>query len=112
VARHAKGDLIDHYEIVELLGEGAYSEVYRAVDRRTGATVVLKSGDPNLFADPALFQRYRRESDCGPMSGLSPPASSAWSRPSSGSRFSCGRPFTTGAGSCPASCPASFVERR
>jgi len=55
--------MIDHYELIGLLGEGAYAETYKAKDTATGDTVVLKMANPNLFADPGLFQRYRRESD-------------------------------------------------
>ena len=61
--RHGPGSRVDRYEIVELLGEGAYAETYRAVDVETGITVVLKCPNPNLFADPGLFQRYRRETE-------------------------------------------------
>jgi serine/threonine protein kinase len=61
--RHHPGEVIDRYEILDSLGEGAYAETYKALDTRTGATVVLKMPNPNLFADPGLFQRYRRESD-------------------------------------------------
>jgi serine/threonine-protein kinase len=59
--RHQSGDLIDHYEVLETLGEGAYAEVYMARDTASGATVVLKSPNPQLIADPGLFQRYQRE---------------------------------------------------
>jgi len=55
--------MIDHYEVIGLLGEGAYAETYKAKDTAAGDTVVLKMPNPNLFADPGLFQRYRRESD-------------------------------------------------
>jgi serine/threonine-protein kinase len=61
--RHQPGDRVDRYEIVAPLGEGAYAETYKAVDIETGMTVVLKCPNPNLFADPGLFQRYRRETD-------------------------------------------------
>ncbi len=61
--RHQAGDMIDHYEVIDSLGEGAYAETYKAKDTATGDTVVLKMPNPNLFADPGLFQRYRRESD-------------------------------------------------
>jgi eukaryotic-like serine/threonine-protein kinase len=61
--RHQPGELIDRFEILDPLGEGAYAETYKARDTRSGGTVVLKMPNPNLFADPALFQRYRRESD-------------------------------------------------
>jgi eukaryotic-like serine/threonine-protein kinase len=59
--RHRPGDLIDHYEIVEVLGEGAYAEAYKARNTANGTTVVLKSPNPQLFADPSLFPRYQRE---------------------------------------------------
>ena len=58
--RHQPGEMIDHYELTASLGEGAYAEIYKAKDTRTGDTVVLKMPNPNLFADPGLFQRYRR----------------------------------------------------
>ena len=61
--RYRPGDRVDGYEIVDSLGKGAYAETYKARDTGTGATVVLKSPDPMLFADPALFQRYRRETE-------------------------------------------------
>ena len=63
MARFAPGDRLDSYDIVTLLGAGAYNESYRAVDRRDGRTVVLKIPDPNLFADPATYNRYKREAD-------------------------------------------------
>ena len=53
---------IDGYEIVEELGEGAYAETYLARDT-PGDVVVLKSPNPTLFADPAIFQRFRREAE-------------------------------------------------
>jgi serine/threonine protein kinase len=61
--KHEPGDLIDRYEVIGALGAGAYAETYKAKDTTTGETVVLKMSNPNLFADPALFQRYRREAD-------------------------------------------------
>jgi len=61
--RHQPGEQIDRYEIVGPLGEGAYAEIYKATDIETGMTVVLKCPNPQLFADPGLFQRYRRETD-------------------------------------------------
>jgi serine/threonine protein kinase len=61
--RHQAGEKIDHFELLSSLGEGAYAETYKARDTTTGQTVVLKIPNPSLFADPGLFQRYRRESD-------------------------------------------------
>lgn len=61
--RMKAGDRLDHFEIVEPLGEGAYAETYKARDTRTGQLVLLKSPNPLLFADPAIHQRFVRESD-------------------------------------------------
>ena len=61
--RLTPGSRVDRYEIVEELGEGAYAETYLARDTVNGNLVVLKSPNPTLFADPSLFQRYRRESE-------------------------------------------------
>lgn len=63
MSRYQAGDHLDGYFIVELLGTGAYNESYKATDTRTGKTVVLKIPDPNLFADPATYNRYKREAD-------------------------------------------------
>jgi serine/threonine-protein kinase len=63
VSRYTPGDVLDHYKIEELLGSGAYAESYKATDTRDGGTVVLKVPDPNLFADPSAFSRYRREAE-------------------------------------------------
>jgi eukaryotic-like serine/threonine-protein kinase len=61
--RFETGSKLDSYEIERPLGEGAYAETYKARDTRSGDTVVLKIPNPLLFADPALFQRYRRETE-------------------------------------------------
>ncbi|HUI48062.1 MAG TPA: serine/threonine-protein kinase [Acidimicrobiia bacterium] len=57
------GSFIDRYEIVTLLGEGAYARTYKARDPRGGGFVVLKVPNPTLVADPAIFGRFRRESE-------------------------------------------------
>jgi eukaryotic-like serine/threonine-protein kinase len=59
--RHAPGQLIDHYEILQGLGEGAFAEAYKARDVNTGRLVMLKSPNPQLFGDPAIYQRFERE---------------------------------------------------
>ncbi|MCW3035003.1 MAG: serine/threonine protein kinase [Actinobacteria bacterium] len=60
---HHPGDRIDNYEVKDLLGAGGWAEVFRAIDTRTGKTVVLKCPNSQVFADPAAFSRYRREID-------------------------------------------------
>src|SRR5437588_8043930 len=57
------GDRLDRFEIVEPLGEGAYAETYKARDTRSGEMVLIKSPNPLLFADPAIHQRFMRESE-------------------------------------------------
>jgi eukaryotic-like serine/threonine-protein kinase len=59
--RFSPGQQIDHYEVLGILGEGAYAEIYKARDTTSGQVVVLKCPNPLLFADPGLFQRYQRE---------------------------------------------------
>lgn len=59
--RFSPGTTVDHFEVLEELGEGAYAETYKARDIRSGGLVVLKFPHPNLFADPAIFQRFQRE---------------------------------------------------
>jgi serine/threonine protein kinase len=59
--RFSPGSTVDHFEVLEELGEGAYAETYKARDVRSGGLVVLKFPHPNLFADPAIFQRFQRE---------------------------------------------------
>jgi serine/threonine-protein kinase len=61
--RFPPGTMVDRFEIVEELGEGAYAETYLARDTSNDSEVVLKSPNPMLFADPAIFQRYRREAE-------------------------------------------------
>jgi serine/threonine protein kinase len=57
------GDRLDRFEIVEPLGEGAYAETYKARDTQSGDMVLIKSPNPLLFADPAIHQRFMRESE-------------------------------------------------
>lgn len=61
--RHQPGARLDRFEILEELGEGAYAETYKARDTDNGRLVVLKSPNPLLFADPAIFGRFKRESE-------------------------------------------------
>src|SRR5256714_8829940 len=57
------GDRLDRFEIIEPLGEGAYAETYKARDTTSGEMVLIKSPNPLLFADPAIHQRFMRESE-------------------------------------------------
>src|SRR6267378_1619686 len=57
------GDRLDRFEIIEPLGQGAYAETYKARDTESGNTVLIKSPNPLLFADPAIHQRFMREAE-------------------------------------------------
>jgi serine/threonine-protein kinase len=57
----APGTHIDHYDLIEHLGDGAYAEVHRAKDTRTGDEVVLRFPHPRVLDNPALVSRWRRE---------------------------------------------------
>ena len=50
-----------HYRIVELLGEGGWARVYRAVDLNLQREVALKRLRPDKFPDPGSARRLMRE---------------------------------------------------
>ena len=49
------------YELITLLGSGATSEVYQALDTVLGRQVALKVLKPALVADPSAFERFSGE---------------------------------------------------
>ena len=57
------GERIDHYTIVQKLGHGGMSEVYRAQDGER--EVVLKFPHEDMAGDPATYERFRREIQIG-----------------------------------------------
>jgi eukaryotic-like serine/threonine-protein kinase len=63
--RLAPGQAVGRYDVLDLLGEGGMSESYRARDRATGETVVLKIPYANIIGDPATYSRYQRETEIG-----------------------------------------------
>ncbi|HEX6513639.1 MAG TPA: serine/threonine-protein kinase, partial [Chloroflexota bacterium] len=63
--RLAAGQAVGRYDILDLIGEGGMSESYRARDRDTGRTVVLKIPYANVIGDPATYSRYQRETEIG-----------------------------------------------
>jgi len=52
---------LSRYELKERIGAGGMGTVYRAVDRRSRATVAIKILHPHFEADPAYLERFRRE---------------------------------------------------
>jgi len=52
--------LLDRYELVDKVGEGAMGTVYRAIDRK-GGTVAIKRLHADIAATPGLVTRFERE---------------------------------------------------
>jgi eukaryotic-like serine/threonine-protein kinase len=59
------GQTVGRYDVLDLLGEGGMSESYKARDRETGQTVVIKIPYANIIGDPATYSRYQRETEIG-----------------------------------------------
>ncbi len=55
------GATLDNYRILEKLGAGGQGEVYKAVDKRLGRTVVIKVLPPDLTVKEANLKRFERE---------------------------------------------------
>jgi serine/threonine protein kinase len=55
------GTRIEHYEIVERLGQGGMGAVYRATDTLLEREVALKLLRPEYAADPQFAERFRAE---------------------------------------------------
>ncbi|MEO3761654.1 serine/threonine-protein kinase [Mycobacterium sp. B14F4] len=56
------GTTFGPYELQSLIGVGGMGEVYRAYDTAKERTVALKLLRPDMAADPAFQERFRRES--------------------------------------------------
>jgi serine/threonine protein kinase len=53
--------IVDHYELLEHLADGAQAEVHRAKDLVSGREVVIKFPHANVLANPILAARWRRQ---------------------------------------------------
>src|SRR5947209_12934489 len=62
---YAPGTLVDHYEIIHMLGHGGMNRVYLARDVSNQQEVVLKFPNDELIGDIAVFERYKREAEIG-----------------------------------------------
>ena len=59
------GTQIDSYRIEALVARRRMAAVYRAVDVRHDRVVALKIPNPDMEADPVLFERFQREAAIG-----------------------------------------------
>ena len=57
------GKLLDgRYEILSLIGVGGMSNVYKAIDKKTGATVAVKFLKQEFYTNEELVRRFKNES--------------------------------------------------
>ncbi|HTW67627.1 MAG TPA: serine/threonine-protein kinase, partial [Bryobacteraceae bacterium] len=59
---YLSGQMLGHYRIAELLGEGGMGLVYRAIDQDDGSVVAIKVLPPDQARDPDRLERFHRES--------------------------------------------------
>ena len=62
---YTSGTLVDHYEIIRMLGHGGMNRVYLARDVSNQQEVVLKFPNDDLIGNIAVFERYKREAEIG-----------------------------------------------
>ena len=55
------GTTLDSYRLVDQIGQGGMSTVYRAIDTRTQQDVALKALSPTISSDKRFVRRFRRE---------------------------------------------------
>ena len=55
------GQQLSHYLVLEKLGEGSRTVVYKAEDLKLGRMVALKLVSPEIFAGPAMITRFHHE---------------------------------------------------
>ena len=55
------GQQLDHYKLVEQIGQGGMATVYRATDTRKLNEVAIKVLSPTLGSDKRFLRRFRRE---------------------------------------------------
>ncbi len=59
------GETLDHYRIDAVIARTGMSVLYKATDEKTGRQVAVKVPQPEMEADPVLFERFKREEEIG-----------------------------------------------
>ena len=59
------GEQLDQYRIEGVVARSGMASIFRATDLRSGRQVAIKVPHPEMEADPALFDRFRREGEIG-----------------------------------------------
>lgn len=62
---YTPGEIVDHYEIIRMLGQGGMNHVYLARDVHNQRDVVLKFPNDDLIGNVSVFERYKREAEIG-----------------------------------------------
>jgi len=57
------GQTLDHYKLVEQVGQGGMATVFRAIDTRSQAEVAIKVLSPTITGDKRFVKRFRREAE-------------------------------------------------
>ena len=61
----APGDALDGFDVRTVLSRGGMGSVFKAQERTTGRTVVLKVPHPHMECDVVFFSRFEREEKIG-----------------------------------------------
>lgn len=59
------GQVLDQYQVIDVLARSGMSSIYRARDVESGHTVVLKVPHPQYESDVVFHQRFQREEQIG-----------------------------------------------
>lgn len=59
------GQVLDQYQVIDVLARSGMASIYRARDLESGRTVVLKIPYPQYESDVVFHQRFRREEEIG-----------------------------------------------
>src|SRR3546814_20796137 len=59
------GDNVDGFRLEQLLADGRYARVFRAVDSQSGSDVVVQFPKPAVLAEPAMREAFVREALIG-----------------------------------------------